>query len=121
MNELTEFEYNKEIRSIAADLVSEAMAEHENDHEAAEEEIHDSRLHETIDGHQWVIYYSYNLDVIKHSNNADYMADNFGFEGYDDLNTLYCNVAFWCMYADVQDELENAFDWFEAENESEEG
>ena len=70
-------EYWKEVNGIAANLVSESMGDNDNDRDAAEEEINDTRLHETIDGHQWVIYYSYNLDVIKHSDNEDYYNDNF--------------------------------------------
>jgi len=126
---MNEFEYNTEIRSIAADLVQEAMGQakeacsgmdyNEQDFKnEAEELINDSLLHETIDGHQWAIYYSYNMDVIKHSDNETYMQDNIGgFSDFDDLNTLHTHVAFWCMYADVQEQLESAFDSYEEEQE----
>ncbi len=112
-------EYWKEINAIAENMVSEVMDEQDNDKDAAEEEINDSRLHETIDGHQWVIYYSYNLDVIKHSNNDDYYNDNFGAESLaasleqGGLGTLHCHIAFWCMYADVQEALESAFEEYQ--------
>jgi len=124
MSNITYNEYWTEINSIAENMVSECMDECDNDREAAEELINDSRLHETIDGHQWVIYYSYNDDVRKHSDNEDYAADNFGNEylgqivteqGYDTLGTV---IAFWCMYADVQDKLNDAFDEYEAEHEA---
>ena len=119
MNNITHNEYWTEINSIAAELVSEAMESTDNDKEAAEEEINDYRLHETIDGHQWVIYYAYNLDVIGYSDNEDYMSDNFGAEALaasleqGGLSTLHTHIAYWCMYADVQEQLENAFDEYE--------
>lgn len=130
MENLTSNEYWTEIKSIAANLVDESMeqatldnngdtSDFESLKETAEESINDYRLHEVIDGHQWVIYYAYNLDVISHSDNEDYMVDNFGSEyagqivadkGIDDLHTA---IAFWCMYADVQDDLSDAFDEYE--------
>ena len=111
-------EYWTEIKGIAADLVTEAMEQAENDKDKAEELINDSLLHETIDGHHWVIYYGYNLDVIKYSDNEDYYNDNFGAESLaasleqGGLDMLHCHIAFWCMYADVQDQLETAFNEF---------
>ena len=95
------------------------MVECDNDREAAEDLINESRLHETIDGHQWVIYYACNNAVRFHSGNDGYAADNFGNEylgqvlseqGYESLGTV---IAFWCMYADVQDKLSEAFDNYE--------
>ena len=111
-------EYWTEIKGIAADLVTEAMEQAENDKDKAEELINDSLLHETIDGHQWVIYYGYNLDVIKYSDNEGYYNDNFGAESLaasleqGGLDMLHCHIAFWCMYADVQDQLGTAFNEF---------
>jgi hypothetical protein len=92
MNDLnTQFDYTKEIEGLASNLVAEAMQTVESDNngeldsfedakEAADELINDSLLHETIDGHQWVIYCGYNLDVLKYSDNPDYMIDNLGGE-----------------------------------------
>lgn len=116
MNELTHNEYWTEINELAESMVSECMDECENDREAAEELINDSRLHETVDGHQWVIYYGYNLDVIKHSDNEDYYDQNFGADAVASsleqggLDTLHCHIAFWCMYADIQDIISDKFD-----------
>jgi len=87
--------------------------------QVAEDSINESRLHETIDGHQWVIYCGYNLDVIKQSDNEDYYNDNFGAESLANsleqggLSTLHCHIAFWCMCADVQDYLSDAFEEYE--------
>lgn len=116
-----ENEYWKEIKSIAANLVSEAMQEKDNDREEAEEYINDSYLHETIDGHQWVIYYSYNDDVLKYSDNDEAYQDCYSNEdlgalvaekGLDDAKTM---MAFFAMYQDVQNHLSDAFDEFEEE------
>jgi hypothetical protein len=115
-------EYWAEVSELADTIASEAMADNDRDREAAEEDIWDSRLHETIDGHQWVIYYSYNLDVIKHSDNEDYYADNFGGDSLahsleqGGLNTLHCHIAFWALYADVADKISDALDEYETAN-----
>ena len=112
-------EYWDEVEGIADAIACEAMGDNDNDREAAEDDINDCRLHETIDGHQWVIYYSYNLDVIKHSDNEDYYNDNFGAESLaasleeGGLDTLHCHIAFWALYADVQDKLIDALDVYE--------
>ena len=124
MSEISSSQYWDEIQSIADNMVSEVMAETDNDRDAAEDIINDSRLHETCDGHQWVIYYAYNDDVLRHTDNEDYYADNFGAEdmgrivaeqGLDSLKTA---MAFFAMYADVQDKLSDAFDAFEDEPEA---
>ena len=119
MNDLNcSSDYWAEINSIADSLVSEAMADNDNDRDAAEDDINDSRLHETIDGHQWVIYNGYNADVMKHSSNEDYFIDNFGNESAGQvlkdggLSALHNVIAFWCMYADVQELLSDKMDEF---------
>lgn len=118
-------EYWAEIKSIAAALVKESMADNDNDKEAAIYNINDNRLHETIDGHAWIIYCSYNLEVLSHSDNEGYMSSNFGGKslaaaldegGYRGLNTA---LAFWAMYADVQDDMETAWSDFESTIEEE--
>lgn len=122
MSELSSIEYRNEISSIAENLATEAMADNDNDRQAAEDDINDSRLHETIDGHKWVIYNAYNADVMRHSENNDYFIDNFGNEeagnilkdrGLDGLHNV---IAFYCMYADVQDKLSDALDAVEEAN-----
>lgn len=124
MSNLNYTEYWTEIKSIATELVSEAMSQSDNDREAAEELINDSLLHETVDGHQWVIYYAYNLDVIQHSDNEDYMVDNLGSEALEyslkegGLSGLHTAIAFWCMYADVQEYIDDAFSDYEDQQEA---
>jgi hypothetical protein len=109
-------EYNAEIKSIAAELVREAMEQKDNDQEEALELINDTLLHETIDGHQWVIYYSYNLNVIQNTWNGDEYTSVYDDEslgelvrekGVDSMNTM---IAFFAMYADVQSYIDDAFE-----------
>jgi len=118
MSNLTNTEYWKEIKSITDNLASEAMAENDNYRDAAEEYINDVALHETIDGHQWVIYYAYNLPVLEHSNNT-YYAEEQGLIGEtpleNGLNSFHTMLAFWAMYADVQEYLSDSLDELEQE------
>lgn len=117
----TQYEYYQQIKAIASELVDEAFSEyHDVDNiEDAEELINDSLLHETIDGHQWVIYNGYNVDVMRYSDNEDYYIDNFGAEDAGTilqdrgLSGLHNVIAYWCMYADVQEQLDSAFDEYE--------
>jgi hypothetical protein len=118
-------EYWQEVSEMADYLASEAMNDCENDRDTAKETIFDYRLHEAVDGHQWIIYYSNNLDVIQHSDNEDYYNDNFGGEALASsleqggLDMLHCHIAFWCLYADVSDKISDALDEYEPESESE--
>ena len=116
MTKMNSQEYYSEVDSIAEALVAEAMVEHDNDAEQAMEAIIDSRLHETIDGHQWIIYYNYNLSIIEHSSNDDYMIDNMGLDSAGQalqsggLNGLHQAIAYWALYADVYELLQNKMD-----------
>ena len=116
-------EYIDEINSIAAELVSKSMGQSGNDREAAEEPINDTllneMLHETIDGHQWVRYYSYNDDVIKHSDNDEYYRNIYNNESIGSIvaekstNDLKAIIAYWAMHADVQERIGSTFDELE--------
>ena len=120
MSNITEKEYWTEIESIAKNLIEEALDQSDSKEEA-EELINDSLLHQTIDGHQWVIYYAYNDDVIAYSNNDDYFIDNFGQEEAGELLKnrglldLHTAIAFWALYADVQNELNEQLENIEEE------
>lgn len=117
-------EYFTEVKDTAAILASEAMQQCDNDRSEAEDLINDTLLHETIDGHQWIIYYSYNLPILQHSNNDPYMIDCLGEEeaGHalkvGGLRGLHQALAFWAFYADVQEYILELLD--ELENELEE-
>lgn len=119
MTEMTSTEYWVEVKSCARTLIEETFewmddkSEMTRDEirEAVMDDINDSKLHELVDGHQWVIYNAYNLDIIQHSNNPDYMTDNFGNDqaghilSSDGLDSLHTAIAFWAFYADISEEL----------------
>jgi len=105
-------EYKEEIKSIAANLVEDNQEEATERGDCVFEYIRDNGLdHEAVDGHQWSIYYSYSLDIIKHSDNDEYMVDNLGDESLvhalkeGGLNGLHQAIAFYAMVADVNEEL----------------
>jgi hypothetical protein len=131
--QLSSVEYWKEVSALAQMIVSEA-ADYAGcntadtfDRDTVLEKIHDFVLPETIDGHQWVVYYAYNLSVLENSDNSDYMVDNLGAESAGEvlkesgLSGLHSALAFWALYADVQDRIESALDQYESNLESEEG
>lgn len=64
-------------------------------------------LFEAIDGTQWIIYTYRARKVMQYTRNDDALEDH-GVEaptgGYDEVTTAY---AFWAMYQDVIDRLEN--------------
>ena len=120
MSNITSSQYWNEIQSLAVSIAEDAMLSCDNNRDEAEELINDSLLFETIDGHEWVIYYAYNLDVYQYSNNPDYYIDNFGGDdaayvlkekGLDGLHNV---LAFWSLYADVQDKIGEALDGVES-------
>ena len=98
-------EYWTEVKALADGIIEDAIEQTDN-LDDAEELINDSMLHETIDGHQWISYYSYNLDIIRHSDNEDYYIDNIGdFASFDSLLSLHQAVAFYALYADVSEQI----------------
>lgn len=118
-NQITSAQYWNEVDSLAKTIAEEAMQQSDNDRSDAEELINDSILHETIDGHQWIIYYAYNLDVYHHSDNSNYLIDNFGNEEAGTilqekgLDGLHQALAFLALYADVQEKISDALDEIE--------
>lgn len=120
MSNITSTQYWNEVQSIAVSIAEDAMSHCDNNRDEAEELINDSLLFETIDGHQWIIYNAYNLDVYQYSGNSDYYIDNFGGDdaayvlkekGPDGLHQV---LAFWSLYADVQDKIGEALDGVES-------
>ena len=120
MSNITSSQYWNEVQSLAVSIAEDAMSRCDNDRSEAEEMINDSMLHETIDGHQWIIYYAYNLDVYQYSDNSDYYIENFGSDDAahvlkeNGLNGLHQALAFWSLYADVQDKIGEALDGVES-------
>ena len=120
MLSITSSQYWVEVEALATQIAQDAMSQCDNNRDDAEELITDSLLHETIDGHQWIIYCAYNLDVYQYSNNSDYYIDNFGGDDAayvlkeKRLDGLHQALAFWALYADVQEKISGTLDDAEA-------
>lgn len=116
MTIITNAQYWIEVESVAANIACEAMQTAKNDRDEAEDIINDSLLHETIDGHEWIIYTAYHLPILQISDNTDYYIDNFGSDdaGYvlknKGLDGLHQTIAFFAFYADVNDKISEALD-----------
>ena len=112
-------QYWIEVEALANQIAQDAMSSCDNDRSEAEELINDSMLHETIDGHQWVIYNAYNLDVLQYSGNSDRYIDEFGTDDAaivlkeGGLHGLHQSLAFWALYADVLEKITDALDEIE--------
>ena len=116
MTNITSSQYWIEVEALATQIAQDAMSSCDNDRSEAEELIADSLMHETIGAHQWVIYNAYHLDVLQYSDNSDYYIDNFGTDDAaivlreSGLAGLHQALAFWALYADVQEKIEEALD-----------
>jgi hypothetical protein len=104
--DLTEREYWKEIKALAEAIVDETAEERGEERSADLLDAAFEKAHEVVDGHEWIIYYAYNLDVIKHTRNEDAWEDlgleQFEGKSFRDICTV---VAFWAMLRDVEAEI----------------
>lgn len=105
MNSITQAEYYSECQSIATETVKEC--------EGNEESIQD-QLHEAVDGHQWIIYTFYNLQVLQHSRNENAYFDDFGPLVADDFSSCMAKLAYAALMADVQEYLSDALSAYKA-------
>ena len=116
MTNITSSQYWIEVEALAAQIAQDAMSQCDNSREEAEELINDSLLFETIGAHQWVIYNAYNLDVLQYSGNPYHYVNEFSTDDAaivlreSGLAGLHQALAFWALYADVQEKIEEALD-----------
>jgi hypothetical protein len=107
MDPITPQEYNAECISLAEEadgIARTSLAEGNSESDA--EEARETWLHETIDGHQWVIYTYYNFFVLAHSENDSAFTDEFGTEGVvRDGNINWAALAYMALLADVRERL----------------
>lgn len=106
-------EYWAEVNTLAQEIQAETLDD--MDGEPGEDWTEDDyrealyeRVWETIDGHQWVIYTAYNMDVLRFSDNDGYSAEQFGPESILERNGSGINwaaMAFGALYADVMDRI----------------
>ena len=101
--DISSSDYWAEVKSIAEDVIEEHS---EYDGEDVFEFVFDM-----VDGHQWIIYYAYNNDVIKHSGNPDAWEDCYTNEdigrvvtenGMDHARMVQ---AYFAMRQDVSEEI----------------
>lgn len=112
----TSYDYWQAV-SCVCDSIIDAVNEElgngavEFDQDSIEEFINENCLHETLDGSQYVIYNHYSLPIIQHSPNDEYAMDNFGADHLmhslkeGGVSSLHTAIAFWAMYADVQEKI----------------
>ncbi len=105
-DDMTQRDYYEQCRAIAEECVKEA----EGDEERAQDLVHES-----VDGHQYIIYTHYNMCVLRHSRNDSAYFDNFGPLQADGFSDAMAKMAFAAMYQDVCEELGDAL---EAYNEA---
>ena len=120
MSMITASQYWKEVEATADRVIDRARDESDRARKESEDydlmEVINDLLHEEVDGHEWIIYTAYNLDVIQYSENPDEYINNFGNDVAGDelkargLQGLHTAIAFWAFYADVYDEISNRFD-----------
>jgi hypothetical protein len=128
------YDYNQVVLNIADSVISainEAIesGDCEFDSDSVEGFLHDSCLNETIDGCEWAIYNHHHLPIIQHSDNVDYAVDNFGSEWAGDLlksqglDGLHASIAFYALYEDVRDVVQDIINDtdFDVEDEENEG
>ena len=119
MSNITNSQYWNEVQSLAVSIAKDAMSHCDNNRDEAEELITDSLMHETIGAHQWVIYNAYHLDLLQYSDNSDHYIDNFGADDTAlilkerGLNGLHQDLAFYALFADVQEKIKDALDEIE--------
>ena len=95
-------DYWTEVAELAKSITAEAR-EHDR-------EIGDV-LHETIDGHEWVIYTYMAQQVLVHSPNDGYAVEEFGIDAViQDGSLNWSALAFGAMYADVSEHSDFAAD-----------
>ena len=123
-NTISSQDYFIEINELAKSVFEDVMQEHEQDMHSAEDHFYD-RLHETIDGHEWVIYSHYNLQVLQNASNPEAMIDELGAESAGHsleeggLSTLHMHLAFWALKEDVNSELQELIEGWEPEEQDE--
>lgn len=87
--------YFREIQAIVYGCFEQARDEHREPSEI---------LHETLDGHEWVIYTHKAKQVLAHSSHEDYVAENFGTDGILDGGSInWSLLAYGAMMGDCLD------------------
>jgi hypothetical protein len=102
---ITEREYWSEVKAIQKNLLDEYKQEGAD---TDPNEWVNDRMHETIDGHQWIIYTYYNTQVLTHSKNDDAYFEEFGPLEATGFSDAVAKMAYAALYADVMDDFDLA-------------
>ncbi len=120
MTTITEKDYKDEVKASANYIVEQAVNDtRDNEPDltgsdlkaAVSQRLYEYVIHEYVDGHEYVIYYCYHLDILQHSDNCDSALDEFGADMLADklkdsgLDGLYQTLAYWAFYNDIHDLL----------------
>lgn len=98
---MEEKEYWAEINEIAANARREAKDQGMD--------LYDY-LHETIDGHQFVIYTYKARHVLQYSSHEDAIFEELGDQTVESMSGIYTPAAYFAMLADVGDALPDESD-----------
>jgi len=109
-------EYYDEVKAVAEAVVDDVVRADLPLEEAAREMLLE-RVHEAVDGHQFVIYTKQNLDVLVASSNW-LAAEEEGLIEGDVAHTLAV-LAYGAMNRDVMEEAENLLEEHEVEDDEE--
>jgi hypothetical protein len=103
---MTESEYHQEIRDLAAEAVREARSGEHGTGEQCREWLLEW-VHETLDGHEFVIYTAKAQAVLAISNNDGAYVESYGAEGALDRDghVAWESMAYAAMEADLMDYL----------------
>lgn len=101
--QVTYSEYWNEIASLAKQISKEAREESRDIIEV---------LDETIDGHQWVIYTSFNFDVLRHCSDHDVIFENSSDASNQD-GMFWGRAAYFAMHRDICEHSDFECEWEE--------
>lgn len=108
--------YWREVRALGDELRDEVRT----GEVTRPEQLHD-RLHEAVDGHEYVVYTWRAQAVLLCSPNANAYVEECGTAGLTAGATVcWSTLAYFALRADVQEELARAGDLFAADEEGEE-
>jgi len=95
-SKITQSQYWREVSSLAKNIAKEAKDE--------DRDISDV-LHETIDGHQWVIYTWAYPWVLMHSRSEDALFEEQGSIETSSYSDIMQKMTYYALYQDVSNEI----------------
>jgi len=109
-DDITRQSYWDEIRSLADDAI-EAWRDGDVTYRDG---LYDW-THETIDGHQWIIYCECNADVLRYTDNKEAYEEFGGLDHCDGLDAVMVYAAYCAMAADLTAQINAQLDDDEAD------